>query len=105
MSQDQRMENLEFKIVKLDEIIVDLRRTHFNHVILDYDLSRSEVNKLHGLLEELSAQCSETSAETVKAKINTMIPSLENAAPFLEVAIRSLNEDGRYPEVFQLFYK
>jgi|SRR5579872_3402314 len=98
---EERINELEFRLQKLHEIVVDPKRSHFNHVILDYDLTRSEVNKIYGLMDELSTRTDPLTLDDLKESISEMVPRLAEEDHFVIVAIRSLYEDGKYPEIYK----
>ena len=105
MSIDERIDELEFKIKKLHEIIVDPRRTKFNHIILDYNLSRNEVNRIFGLMDEVSTLTHSIERKTFEAKMYEAIPRLKNESHFAELVVRSLYEDGKYAEIYKQLYE
>jgi Protein of unknown function (DUF1878) len=100
-SAEDRINELEFRLQKLHELIVDPKRSHFNHVILDYNLTRSEVNKIFGLMDELSTRTDPVTINDLKESISEMVPRLEEEDHFVIAAIRSLYEDGKYPEIYK----
>ena len=105
MSIDERIEELEFKMSKLYEMIVDPKRTHFNHVIMDYSLSRNEVNKIFGLMDEITTKTDLKSLDEFEAEVGKLVPRLKEERHFVEATVRALYEDGRYQEVFKRFYE
>jgi propanediol utilization protein len=105
MSIDERIDELEFKMSKLYEIIVDPKRTHFNHVIMDYSLSRNEVNKIFGLMDEITTKTDLKNPDAFRAEVGKLVPRLKEERHFVEATVRALYEDGRYQEVFKRFYE
>jgi len=100
-SNNERLDELEYKIEKLHELVVDPRRTHVNHVILDYNLSRHEVNKIFGLLDELSSRGGKIEVPEFESMIYDEISRLRGDNVFVNSLIRTLEEDGKYPDFFK----
>jgi hypothetical protein len=98
---EDRLGEIEFRIQKLHEITVDPKRTHFNHVILDYNLTRGEVNKLFGMMDEISADLDSLDEPTFEAAIGRTVSRLKGEGQFIDAVLRSLYEDGRYVEVYE----
>jgi hypothetical protein len=102
-SNNQRLDELEFRLHKLHEIVVDPKRSHFNHVIIDYSLSKNETNKIYGFMDEAYSKLSEKliSLDDLRLGIYGIVPRLKGEEHFVISAIRALQEDGRYPELYK----
>jgi hypothetical protein len=102
---ERRVEELEYKVEVLHELIDDPKHHHFNHVILDNNLARSEVNKIFGLMDEVTVNLEDTSVDEFEKKLYEIIPRMKGNSHFVESVIESLYEDGRYEDVYNRLIK
>jgi Protein of unknown function (DUF1878) len=98
---DERIDLLEYQVELLAQIMQDPKHSHFNHIILERKLNRLDVNKIYGLLDMVSENPTATDRDDFLERLSDLIPKFSGDAMFASSILSSLNEDGKYTNVYE----
>ncbi len=85
----------------LRHTLKDPKHSQFNNVILERQLTRSDVNKIYSLMDMLSENPTAIDRQDFSSKLADLVPKYQNDAHFASSILTALSQDGKYENVYE----